>query len=204
MACCPPTALSNAIDRKSCRAGVSCACCCCWCRCNCCYCLSCSAAITAHQVPCPIHSSTVALRPYERPRPRPALAVPLSSNTRWPKASAPTRGHRLAPPRWRLCRGALLRAWHMIATWTVRARFFFQNPRRKRLTRCPSEAPDTLTRQVPLRTHPYHHCRSSVLLRATCCNIAPCPALDLPAPFAAGLLAPPRPDSRLHWRDHWS
>ena len=52
-------------------------------------------------------------------------------NLLWPKASAPTRGSWACSPTMALCRGALLRAWHMIATWTVPARFFFQNPRPK-------------------------------------------------------------------------
>jgi hypothetical protein len=57
--------------------------------------------------------------------------VPRRPNLHWPKASAPTRGSWACSPTMALCRGALLRAWHMIATWTVPARFFFQNPRPK-------------------------------------------------------------------------
>lgn len=90
-------------------------------------CLQPSVAITLMGVASASHSCC----DHEGPSPLDAAAVPRRPNLHWPKASAPTRGSWACSPTMALCRGALLRAWHMIATWTVPARFFFQNPRPK-------------------------------------------------------------------------
>jgi hypothetical protein len=115
------------------------------------------------------------------PRDASSACCATTFNTLWPKASAPTRGSWACSPTMALCRGAFLRAWHMIATWTVHARFFFQNPRRKRLTRRPGEALQPTSCQRP-----------SIHLEATLCNTstrrAPVPYMRAAAVFARRFL----------------